>query len=155
MCCNTAVAEKPLVGRASVIDGDTIEIAGERVRLHGVDAPESWQKCEDSDGSAYRCGKEAAVALDRYLAASRPTRCDVFERDRYKRSVSVCFRADGREVNRWLVESGNAVDWEKYSNGAYADAQEKARVRGVGVWRGTWLLKTSPVRSFHDSIPLV
>lgn len=45
----------------------------------------------------------------------------------------MCFRADGRETNRWLVESGNAVDWEKYSKGAYANAQWIARARGVGI----------------------
>ncbi|WFU51729.1 thermonuclease family protein [Sinorhizobium terangae] len=130
----------PIIGRATVIDGDTIEIRGERVRLHGVDAPESWQKCEDGDGGAYRCGKEAAFALDRFLAESRPTRCEFVERDRYQRFVGVCFRNDGREVNRWLVESGNAVDWERYSKGAYARAQEVARSRGAGIWRGKFQL---------------
>lgn len=54
-------------------DGDTIEISGERIRLHGVDAPESWQTCEDGDGGIYRCGKGAAFALERFLAVSRPT----------------------------------------------------------------------------------
>ncbi len=138
--CHQAAAAEPLIGRASVIDGDTIEIAGQRIRLHGVDAPESWQKCEDGDGGAYRCGKEAAVALDRFLAASRPTHCEVVERDRYKRVVSVCFRADGVDVNRWLVKSGNAVDWVRYSKGAYASAQEKARTSGIGIWRGNFQL---------------
>nr|WP_280663736.1 thermonuclease family protein [Sinorhizobium garamanticum] len=135
-----AHAGEPLIGRASVIDGDTIEIGGKRIRLNGVDAPESWQKCGDVDGGTYRCGKEAAFALDRFLAASRPTRCEFIERDRYQRFVSVCFRADGREVNRWLVESGNAVDWRRYSKGAYADAQEAAQSAGVGVWRGSFQL---------------
>lgn len=61
-----------LTGRASVADGDTIEMRGERVRLHGVDAPESWQTCEDSYGGIYRCGKESASTLDRFLAAVYP-----------------------------------------------------------------------------------
>lgn len=52
--------------------------------------------------------------------------------------MGVCFRADGREVNRSLVESGNAVDWEKYSKGAYANAQAFARSRAAGIWRGTF-----------------
>ncbi|AFL51472.1 succinoglycan biosynthesis protein ExoI [Sinorhizobium fredii] len=130
----------PIIGRATVIDGDTIEIRGERIRLHGVDAPESWQRCGDGDGGAYRCGKDAAFALNRFLTASRPTRCDVLERDRYGRFVGICFRADGREINHWLVESGNAVDWEAYSKGAYADAQEFARSRGAGIWRGQFQL---------------
>lgn len=135
-----APAADAVAGRATVIDGDTIEIRGARIRLHGVDAPESWQRCEDGDGRLYRCGKEAAFALEQFLATSRPTRCDIVGRDRSKRLVSVCFRADGRKVNRWLVESGNAVDWEKYSNGAYADAQATARARGAGIWRGSFQL---------------
>lgn len=135
-----AVAAEPITGRATVIDGDTIEIRGERIRLHGVDAPESWQQCENAAGSNYRCGNEAAFAPERFLAASRPTHCRIVDRDRHKRFVGVCFRADGREVNRWLVESGNAVDWEKYSNGAYANAQAFARSRAVGIWRGKFQL---------------
>lgn len=146
-------ASETLMGRAIVIDGDTIEIRGEKVRLNGVDAPESWQRCEDGDGAEYRCGKVAAFELDRFLAASRPTRCDFVERDRYGRFVGVCFRADGRDVNRWLVESGNAVDWERYSSGAYADAQESARSRGVGIWRGRFQLpcQARAVRAKQES----
>ncbi|AUX76304.1 thermonuclease family protein [Sinorhizobium fredii] len=131
-----ASAADAITGRATVIDGDTIEIRGKRIRLQGVDAPESWQHCGDGDGGTYRCGKEAAAALDRFLSSSRPTRCEILERDRYDRSVSVCFRADGREVNQWLVQGGHAVDWGKYSKGAYADVQELARSRGAGIWRG-------------------
>jgi endonuclease YncB( thermonuclease family) len=51
-----------LVGRASVIDGDTIEIHGQRIRLHGIDAPESRQLCE-KNGQEYRCGQQASLAL--------------------------------------------------------------------------------------------
>jgi endonuclease YncB( thermonuclease family) len=137
---NGAIAAEAIVGRASVIDGDTIEIRGEHVRLHGIDAPESWQSCKDGDGENYRCGQEAAMALDKFLAASRPTRCDVVERDRYQRFVGTCFRADGSDVNRWLVESGNAVDWARYSDGRYAADQATARSNGIGIWRGKFQL---------------
>lgn len=140
LAVSAAVADSSIVGRASVIDGDTIEIKGERIRLHGVDAPESWQKCQDGDGATYRCGREAAAALDRFLTASRPARCNVVERDRYGRLVGVCFRADGTEVNRWLVANGFAVDWARYSSGAYASEQIKARGRAAGIWRGPFRL---------------
>ena len=80
------------------------------------------------------------MMLDRFLEASRPTRCEFVERDRYRRFVGVCFRTDGAEVNRWLVENGLAVDWSRYSGGAHADAQDKARGRALGIWRGTFQL---------------
>lgn len=105
-----AAAGEPIVGRASVVDADKIAVGKVRVRFHGVDAPESQQLCSDGDGDTYRCGREAAFALDRFLAASRPTRCEPVELDRYGRVFGVCFRADGVNVNRWFVASGNAVD---------------------------------------------
>jgi endonuclease YncB( thermonuclease family) len=40
----------PIVGVASVIDGDTIEIHSVRIRLHGIDAPESRQLCTRPTG---------------------------------------------------------------------------------------------------------
>jgi succinoglycan biosynthesis protein ExoI len=102
-----ALADEALIGRASVIDGDTIEISGERIRLYSIGAPESWQICEDADGLEYRCGQNAAGTLDRFLRESRPTRCEHLGRDRYQRVLAICFHADGSEVNRWLVENGH------------------------------------------------
>jgi endonuclease YncB( thermonuclease family) len=128
-----------ITGRAAVIDGDTIEIRGERIRLNGVDAPESRQLCQDSNGKDYRCGQAAALALDQYLAASRPTRCIEVDRDRYKRMVANCFRADGANVAAWLVRHGYALDWSKYSKGRYAADQQKAKAAGAGMWRGKFL----------------
>lgn len=61
MCCHTAAAQETIVGRASVVDGDTIDIGKVRVRLQGVDAPERSQRCADGGGNVYRCGKEARM----------------------------------------------------------------------------------------------
>lgn len=58
-----------IVGRASIIDGDTISIHGARIRLDGVDAPESWQTCHDAAGKLYRCGTRAAEALAQLMLA--------------------------------------------------------------------------------------
>ncbi|WP_342028730.1 thermonuclease family protein [Sinorhizobium glycinis] len=119
-----------------MIDGDTIEIAGERIQLNGVDAPEDWQVCLDESGADYRCGKESSLALDAFLSASRPIRCEFAGRDRYGRYIGTCFRADGKDVNRWLVESGYAINRENHDRGLYAAAQEMARSLRAGMWRG-------------------
>ena len=55
-------------GPARVIDGDTIVIAGERIRLHGIDAPERDQLCHDGDGTPYKCGIKATAALRQLIA---------------------------------------------------------------------------------------
>jgi endonuclease YncB( thermonuclease family) len=52
-----------IIGQASVIDGDTLEIHGQRIRLSGIDAPESDQLCRGDDSLQYRCGAKAANEL--------------------------------------------------------------------------------------------
>jgi endonuclease YncB( thermonuclease family) len=133
-----AQAESSLVGRATVIDGDTIEIRGERVRLNGIDAPESAQLCSNSEGQQYRCGKVSARVLDELLAGSRPTRCEYLERDRYGRFVGDCYRNDDRSVAELMVQSGWALDWPRYSKGEYADEQAQAKANRYGLWAGAF-----------------
>lgn len=128
-----------VTGRASVIDGDTIEIHGQRIRLNGIDSPESRQLCRDTSGKDYRCGQAAALALDDYLTASRPTRCVEIDRDRYRRMVADCFRADGQNVAAWLVRNGYALDWPRYSGGVYAAEQGAARGERAGMWQGKFV----------------
>lgn len=132
----TASNPSSIVGRASVIDGDTIEIHGERIRFNGIDAPESAQSCKDGNGNPYRCGARAAEALANFLKESAPTRCEFVERDQYGRFVGDCFRADGTSVQAALVRSGWAMDWPRYSDGAYAGDQEAAKNERIGIWVG-------------------
>lgn len=62
---NLAVASS-LEGRVTVIDGDTLEMHGKRIRLHGIDAPESGQTCRSQSGKTYRCGQLAAKQMTKY-----------------------------------------------------------------------------------------
>lgn len=98
------------MGSASVVDGDTIEIHGERVRFNGIDAPDSTQLCSDGGGQVYHCGARSAEALSEWLAGSSPTICNFVERDQYGRFVGNCTRSDGASVQRWLVRNGYALD---------------------------------------------
>src|SRR6476646_7451391 len=52
-----------LAGQANIIDGDTLEIHGTRIRLWGIDAPESTQLCRNDDSNLYQCGRASATAL--------------------------------------------------------------------------------------------
>ena len=129
----------PIIGRASVIDGDTIEINGERIRFWGVDAPESRQTCKDAQDSAYRCGQKSAFALADWLDQSQPVRCEPRYKDRYKRFVANCFRFSGEDIAEWLVRNGYALDWPKYSNGFYAVPQNEAQQAKIGIWQGSFV----------------
>ncbi len=122
-----------IVGRASVIDGDTIEIQGQRIRLHGVDAPEKGQPCFDAANQPYRCGQNAAVALDELIGQS-PVSCREKDVDRYGRTVAAC-RVRGEDVGLWLVRSGNAFAYRRYSSD-YIGAEQEAKNNRRGVWAG-------------------
>lgn len=129
-----------LVGRATVIDGDTISIGDQRIRLFGIDAPEAQQTCVDGKGQDYPCGRSAALALNEFLSAARPTRCDRKGIDRYGRIVASCYRASGEDIASWLVRSGFALDWQLYSHGLYAKEQQSARTNRAGLWQGQFTL---------------
>src|SRR2546430_17694937 len=88
-----------LVGRASVIDGDTLEIHGTRIRLWGVDAPENSQLCRGEGSLQYRCGAKAANDLDAFISG-RPVSCLPISLDRYGRPVARC-EVDGADVGDW------------------------------------------------------
>ena len=130
-----AVADE-LIGQASVIDGDTIEIHGARVRIFGIDAPESDQLCHDARSYQYRCGQKASNALFDFVGR-RLVECVEVDRDRYKRAVSVC-TVGGTDIADWLVRNGLALDWPQYSKGGYAAAQAEAKREQRGMWAGNF-----------------
>ncbi|MBR0939077.1 thermonuclease family protein [Bradyrhizobium jicamae] len=133
---NVASADD-FVGQASVIDGDTLEIHGTRIRLWGIDAPESSQLCRGEDSLQYRCGVQAANDLDAFIAR-RPVNCVPVNLDQYGRTVATCSVA-GADLGNWLVLSGLALDWPRYSKGRYRSAQRGAEQAGRGIWRGSYV----------------
>jgi endonuclease YncB( thermonuclease family) len=127
-----------LTGQASVIDGDTLELHGLRIRLSCIDAPESAQQCRDVDSDLYQCGAKAANALDDDIAG-RPVSCEDVGKDQYGRTVAV-YSIDGEDIATWLVRAGLAFDWPRYSRGKYTAAQKEAERAGRGVWAGSYVV---------------
>lgn len=130
-----ARAQQSIVGVASVVDGDTIEVHGARIRMHGIDAPESRQECIRADGTSWRCGQQAALALSDRIGRAT-VRCEPRDRDRYGRVVAVCFKGT-EDLNRWMVATGWVVAYRKYSLDYVAD-EERAKRAKIGIWSGSF-----------------
>lgn len=130
LSASTAFAGQHITGVASVTDGDTIKINGTRIRLHGIDAPESKQLCT-VDGREVRCGAEATHRLAERVK-EQIVDCEGREKDRYGRTVAVC-STGGQDLNAWMVSEGLAVAYRKYSMD-YVGLEEEARVVRRGVW---------------------
>ncbi len=146
-----ALAAQPdIVGVASVIDGDTIDIHGVRIRFLGIDAPEGRQQCQHRDGTAWRCGQQASFALSDHIGRATIT-CRPQNKDRYGRTVATCFK-DAEDLNRWMVANGWAVAYRQYSK-AYIAVEDAARRSQINIWAGTfdmpwdWRAKCRNVKS--------
>lgn len=111
--CVAFSASADVTGRVRVIDGDTFEVAGQRVRLFGIDAPESKQTCVTEQGADWACGawvtSQVTVMYDKKRAICREEALD-----RYDRIVARC-EVDGRDVGQLLVSEGLAFAYRKYS----------------------------------------
>ena len=121
-----------LSGPARVVDGDTLELGRARIRLYGIDAPESAQSCR-AGGRLWACGREATRALAG-LVRGKPVACEERDRDRYGRVVAVC-GISGMDINAWMVVEGWAFAYRRYSR-VYVSEETRARAARRGIWRG-------------------
>jgi endonuclease YncB( thermonuclease family) len=115
-------------GAAFVVDGDTLDLGGRRIRLVGIDAPEYAQTCRRA-GADYACGRLARQALVEAVAG-RPVSCSGSRLDRYGRLLGDC-RAGEVDLNRAQVAAGWAVAY-----GDFEAEERAARAAGLGLWAG-------------------
>lgn len=124
-----------ITGEARVVDGDTIEIANQRIRLFGIDAPEAAQTCR-TEGREWNCGQEATSGLA-YEIGQHQVTCQERDRDKYGRIVAVCF-VDPYDLGARMVFLGWALAYRQYSND-YVDQENVAKNARTGVWRGEFV----------------
>jgi endonuclease YncB( thermonuclease family) len=133
-CAPVPAHAQTYVGQAVAVDGDTLDMTGQRVRLFGVDAVELGQTCDRAgpDGAeAWRCGEDARAQLGE-LVAGKMVACETRDVDVYGRVVAVC-RAGRVDLSQAMAWAGFAVALEDFSR-AYVPAVEAARAQRTGIW---------------------
>lgn len=136
-----SAGERPrLEGVATVLDADTFIVAGVRVRLIGIDAPEERQMCHMQNND-WPCGQAATAAVDD-LVGTGPLSCEIYGYDRWHRALAVCYR-NGVDLNAEIVRSGWAIAWYPDTSAvvgpSYDDAQSEAELKAAGIWQGAFL----------------
>lgn len=145
LLASSAASAETIAGGASVIDGDTIEIQGERIRILDIDAPERGQLCfkklQSIDEGAWPCGLQAALALSDWIGEQTVT-CETTTKETtelFKTWLAHCAVA-GQDVAEWLAASGWAVPDRKCKCDAIRDAAHDARAAQLGIWGSAFTL---------------
>ncbi len=123
-------------GVPRIVDGDTIAIDAVKIRLEGIDAPESDQLCLDGRAARWTCGIAARDQLAKHIG-SRVVDCTPSGLDRFGRTLAVC-RLNGENLNAWMVREGWALAFVRYSKTYVAD-ESTAREAHRGLWSGAFI----------------
>lgn len=115
-----------LAGYGRPVDGDSLFVGRDEVRLKGIDAPEGRQSCTRG-GASWACGNAARDELTGLIGRDEVI-CRVVERDMHGRLLSYC-TAGGRDLNKGMVASGMAVAY-----GGYLREEGEAKLRKRGLW---------------------
>jgi len=140
------VRAQDVSGSARAVDGDTLDMAGIVVRLHGIDAPELNQGCT-REGAPWACGREAAGKLAT-LVADQSVRCEQHDTDNYGRIVATC-KIGQTDLSAAMAEAGLAVALSHFST-FYIANEARARDRRIGVWNSEFQLP-SEYRAAHPT----
>jgi endonuclease YncB( thermonuclease family) len=140
LALGSTVANAQIVtGTPTVVDGDTLTMAGTRFRLDGIDAVEARQTCK-RNGQVWQCGQEAAAFLAK-LVADREVICEERDIDKYGRIVATC-RAGGVDLARSMVDAGYAVALPQFSD-AYVEIEARRQSLGIGIWGSEFVMPSA------------
>ena len=129
------VFAKTINGKPKIIDGDTIHIKSNKIRLHGIDAPETKQTCKIND-EVWFCGKQSTKEL-KNLINKQEVKCITNDVDIYNRFVAICY-VNEININQWMVKSGWAIAYRYYSTD-YIIEEKYARDNELGIWKSEFL----------------
>ncbi|MGF9691550.1 thermonuclease family protein [Rhizobium sp. 0TCS1.26] len=125
-------------GPLRVIDGDTLALGSERLRLSGIDAPEIMQTCRRTDGSEWPCGRAAKDSLGALMrdgqARGAAPECHGAAMDQYRRRLVTC-TINGDNLNGRMVRDGYAIGTGLLT---FRREQSLAEAERVGIWSGTF-----------------
>ena len=120
---NDVKSQEPKIisGIANVVDGDTIKIGNNKIRLFGIDAPEKKQQCQKpwlsifflNFNKNYKCGEISTNKL-KIKINNKLVICKSNKKDRYNRFIAECYK-DKININKWMISNGYAVAYKKYS----------------------------------------
>ena len=124
-----------LSGFSKIVDGDTIYIESNKIRLADIDAPEMKQKCK-KNGKEYFCGKISKQKLKEKIGKMK-VNCFSSGKDRYKRYLATCFSGKVN-LNKWMVKNGHAISYRRYST-KYNNDEIYAKTNKLGIWSGSFI----------------
>ena len=127
LCCNTGFADD-----LRIVDGDTIKINSEKIRFSGIDAPERKQVCYLNEKKVF-CGELSKEKLKEKIGTDSISCEREKNKDRYGRTVAECF-VNSESLSKFMVRSGYAFDWPRYSKKKYAEDEEYAKTNKLGLW---------------------
>jgi endonuclease YncB( thermonuclease family) len=105
-----ALVAAPVASAGEIYDGDSMEIEGQRARLHGIDAFELHQTCLDARGRPWRCAVAKAALAER--AEEHALQCVVLDEDDDGVYVARCLAADGTDLSAYMVMAGSLLAGE-------------------------------------------
>lgn len=131
------ISVSEVTAEVRVLDGDSIILDGDEIRLIGIDAPEYRQYCFTKDKDKYDCGEEAKKAM-KNIVKDKIFVCNKIKKDIYDRHLSECF-ADDSNINVEMLRQGWAIIYYAEDNEEYMSAQNYAKDNKLGMWQGKFI----------------